>query len=239
MKNVESIERILERYPYLNKRHDGFPSVGIRKNGNYTEAVQKVVDGFSLYDSLIATRFFNDMKEYNFTSGDPIKYDAFSPIKNAMHNYIESGNMFRYPYSEGDDRIREIIVNYLKQEGIKNNNPYHYNDINDVGLSKHNLTFTVSTSHAFQLIMEIISRPGDVIIVPGPNYGLFAIRPERFSADVKVLPLKEEDGYLPNPEDLENLIKKTNEELKIRHRGKDTHRPENKEAETLSESSTN
>ncbi len=219
MENNKSINRILERYPYLAKRHDGFPSVGKRKIGEYSPEIQKIVEGFSLYDSLIATRFFNSMKEYNFTSGDPLAYDAFPPIKKAMHEYIEANNVHRYPYSEGDDRIREILVNYLKQEGIINTEPYNFNDINDVGLSRYNLTFTVATSHAFQLIMDIITRPGDVIIVPGPNYGLFAMRPERLSADVIVLPLKEEDNYLPNPDELENLIKKTNQELEKKHQG--------------------
>jgi aspartate aminotransferase len=218
MGEIKSLERILERYPYLNKRHDGFPSVGNRKIGNYSDPIQKIVDGFSLYDSLIATRFFNSMKEYNFTSGDPLSFKAFKPVKKAMHEYIENGSTFRYPYSEGDDRIREILVKYLVQEGIINTEPYDYKDINEAGLSRYNLTFTVATSHAFQLIMDIITREHDVIIVPGPNYGLFAMRPERISADVVILPLKEEDNYLPNPEELDKLIKKTNQELANKYR---------------------
>ena len=218
MEEIKSLKRILEEYPYLSKRHDGFPSVGERKNGNYSEPIKKIVDGFTLYDSLIATRFFNSMKEYNFTSGDPLGFKAFPPVKKAMHEYIEADNVHRYPYSEGDDKIREILVKYLKQEGIINTEPYKYDDINDVGLSKYNLTFTVATSHAFQLIMDIITRPNDVIIIPGPNYGLFAMRPERISADVVVLPLKEEDNYLPNPEALEKLIKETNDKLKEKYK---------------------
>ena len=220
MERINSIERILERYPYLNKRHDGFPSVGTRKNGDYSEPIKKIVDGFSLYDSLIATRFFNAMKEYNFTSGDPLAYETFPPVKKGLHDYIDNGCVHRYPYSEGDDRIREILVNYLVQEGIKNTDPYDYKDINEAGLSRYNLTFTVATSHAFQLIMDIITRPGDVIIVPAPNYGLFAMRPERINADVVTLPLCEEDNYLPNPEKLNNLIKKTNKELEDKYQGK-------------------
>jgi len=218
MEEIKSINRILEDRPYLEKRHDGFPSVGVNKNG-FSEPIKKIADGFSLYDSLIATRNFNNKREYNFTSGDPLQFETFPPIKEAMHKYIESEFNYKYPYSEGDDRIREVLVNYLKQEGIVNNDPYNFNDINDVGLTKYNLTFTIATSHAFQYIMDIITKENDVIIVPGPNYGLFAIRPERMNADVKVLPLKESDNYLPNPEDLENLIKKTNKELEEKYKG--------------------
>ena len=221
MEEIKSLNHLLERYPYLNKRHDGFPDVGKRKISGYSEPIQKIVDGFSLYDSLIATRFFNSMKEYNFTSGDPLAHEAFPPVKKSMHDYIEAEGVHRYPYSEGDDRIREILVNYLKQEGIRNDEPYDFNDINEVGLSKHNLTFTVATSHAFQLIMDIITRPGDVVIVPGPNYGLFAIRPERINADVVVLPLEEEDNYLPDPLKLEKLIKEVNDRLQREHAGED------------------
>ena len=136
MNEIKSLERILELYPYLSKRHDGFPSVGKRKVGNYSEEIEKIVDGFSLYDSLIATRFDNDKKEYNFTSGDPLAYPAFKPVKKAMHEYIENGNVHRYPYSEGDDNIREELVKYLVQEGFRNDDPYSFNDINEVGLMK-------------------------------------------------------------------------------------------------------
>jgi len=161
------------------------------------------------------------MKEYNFTSGDPLRYPAFPPVKRAMHDYVESLDAYRYPYSEGDDRVREVLVNYLKQEGIRNDHPYNFSDINDVGLSKHNLTFTVATSHAFQVLLDIITRSGDVIIIPGPNYGLFAMRPERISADVRILPLLEEDGYLPNPDKLEKMIKDINKELENKYKNND------------------
>ena len=221
MEQIKSINRILDIYPYLNKRHDGFPSVGQRNNGDYSKPIQKIVDGFSLYDSLIATRFFNSMKEYNFTSGDPLAYEAFPPIKKAMHDYIEASNIHCYPYSEGDDKIRKNILNYLKQEGFINNDPYKYDDINEVGLSKYNLTFTVATSHAFQLVMDIITKPNDIIIVPGPNYGLFAMRPERINANVVVLPLREEDNYLPNPIMLENLINDMNKKLEEKYKGEE------------------
>ena len=40
MEQAKSIERVLERYPYLSKRHDGFPSVGTRKVGDYSPSIQ-------------------------------------------------------------------------------------------------------------------------------------------------------------------------------------------------------
>ena len=219
MKEIKSINDLLKRYPYLNKRHDGFPFVGQRINGHFTEEVQKIADGFDLYDSLIATRFFNSMKEYNFTSGDPLAYKAFPPVKKAMHEFIEADNVHRYPYSEGDDRIREVLIKYLTQEKIINTDPYDFPDINENGLSKYNVTFTVATSHAFQLIVDIITNENDYIIVPTPNYGLFAMRPERRGCNVLPLPLEEEDNYMPNPLKLERMIKVANEELQKKYKG--------------------
>lgn len=63
----------------------------------------------------------------------------------------------------------------------------------------HNITFSVSTSVLFNQIISIISKPGDVVLVPAPNYGLFTIRIERAGAEVELLNLEEEDNYLVNP----------------------------------------
>ena len=106
---------------------------------------------------------------------------------------LDSSLMSRYPYTEGDDNLRKILLDYVESLGFVNNSPYEYNDIDEKGLSVHNLTFLPSTSISFNMIINIISKPGDVIIIPGPNYGLFTIRAERAGAEVEIIPLSEED----------------------------------------------
>ena len=85
----------------------------------------------------------------------------------------------------------------------------------------HNITFLPSTSIAFNMIVNIISKPGDVVLVTGPNYGLFTIRAERAGAEVDILPLSKEDNWLVNPEKLANKIDEVNDSLqKVYHRRK-------------------
>ena len=90
---------------------------------------------------------------------------------------------------------------------------YSYDDIDEKGLSVHNITFLPSTSIIFNIIINIISKPGDVILTTGPNYGLFTIRAERAGAEVEIIPLEEEDNWLVNPEKLANKIDDINESL--------------------------
>ena len=130
-----------------------------------------------------------------------------------MIKSLESGEMYKYPYTEGDDNIRKELLKYIEQEGFINTEPYDYNDIDDKGLSVHNITFLPSTSITFNIIINIISKPGDVILIPGPNYGLFTIRAERAGAEVEILPLSKEDNFLVNPEKLANTIDEINNSL--------------------------
>lgn len=129
--------------------------------------------------------------------------------------------MYKYPYTEGDDEIRKVLLDYVEKEGFINTSPYNYSDIDDKGLSVHNITFLPSTSIAFNMIVNIISKPGDVILVTGSNYGLFTIRAERAGAEVDILPLAKEDNWLVNPKKLADKIDEINESLqKVYHRRK-------------------
>ncbi len=214
MKQVQAINRILEKYPYLNKRSIGFPSVGKRKdNKHFSSVVDDVKDGFSLYNDMM-NHYYNPMSDLNFTSGNPLSYKIFPPTKKALKKAILKENLYSYPYSEGDNQVRLELLKYIEQEGIYNNNPYEYDDVDEKGLSIHNLTFTVSTSHAFDLILDIIARENDVILMTGPNYGLFSFKPERKNINVKIINLDKEDNYLVNPDKLDKRIKQINNRLK-------------------------
>ncbi len=126
--------------------------------------------------------------------GNPIRSKPF-PLAIAEMRKALDEEMYRYPYTEGDDRIRKVLLDYIEQEGFINTEPYSYSDVDEKGLSVHNLTFLPSTSITFNLIINIISRPGDVVLMPGPNYGLFIIRAERAGAEVEILPVTKEDHF--------------------------------------------
>lgn len=219
---LKSIEEVLKKYPYLKDRKIGFPYVGKRKdNEPFSKGVKEISDAFSLYDSLISTLNNDYSKELNFTSGNPMKYKPFNPAIKEIKKMLNGTDLNRYPYSEGDDKIRKELLKYIEMEGFINNTPYDYNDIDEYGLSIHNLTFTVSTSHAFGLILDIIANDNDVILMTGPNYGLFGFKPERINARVEIIPLEYEDNYLVNPKKLEFKIKEINEKLKNEYKNCD------------------
>lgn len=85
----------------------------------------------------------------------------------------------------------------------------------------HNITFLPSTSIIFNIVINIISKPGDVVLMTGPNYGLFTIRAERAGAEVEILPLEKEDSFFINPKKLALKIDEINDSLqKVYHRRK-------------------
>ena len=63
-----------------------------------------------------------------------------------MIKSLNKGEMYKYPYTEGDDNIRKILLDYVEQEGFINVEPYDFSDVDEKGLSIHNLTFLPSTS---------------------------------------------------------------------------------------------
>jgi len=211
-----ALYRLVREEPILADRKDGFPEVGdVRPDGKkYSEVVAKVADGYKVYDELIAEgRLRPDVRELNYTSGNPLDFSPFPGAKAQLLEYLDSKKMHTYPYTEGDDEMRLKILAYLEKEGFVNTEPYSFEDIDEYGLSRHNLTFTNGTSQAWQFVLETIARPNDVVIFPGPNYGLFALKPEKVNCTVCMLPMEKEDGYLVNPEKLERLIYETNERL--------------------------
>lgn len=212
---------ILKRYPYLKERKFGFPDVGKRMdNKPFSKYVKGVEDGFSVYDYIL-NNLYDSKKDINFTSGNPLSYDAYPPIIKRLNSYIHGNELYKYPYSEGDDRVRKVLLDYVEKIGIKNDDTYDYNDIDGKGLSVNNLTMCASTSQAFNYVIDIIARPYDVIITTAPNYGLFTFKPERLNVNVEVVPLLEEDNYLINPKKLDDKIKEINDELKDKYKDLD------------------
>lgn len=209
-----AIQRLLRENPMLKDRRFGLPYVGARLDKEeFNPTVQEIADaidfyGFEVRDSDIVVK-----KDIDLGGGNPMKYGPYPPSIDEMIKSLQKGDMYKYPYTEGDDNIRKELLEYIEQEGFINNEPYEYEDIDDKGLSIHNITFLPSTSITFNIIINIISKPGDVILIPGPSYGLFTIRAERAGAEVEILPLEKEDDFLVNPEKLANTIDEINHSL--------------------------
>lgn len=209
-----AIQRLLRENPMLKDRRFGLPYVGARLDKEeFNPTVQEIADAIDFYGYEVRDENIVNKKDVNLGDGNPLKSEPFAPAIKEMIKSLEAGEMYKYPYTEGDDNIRKELLKYIEQEGFINTEPYDYDDIDEKGLSVHNITFLPSTSITFNIIINIISKPGDVILIPGPNYGLFTIRAERAGAEVEILPLSKEDNFLVNPEKLANTIDEINDSL--------------------------
>ena len=209
-----AIDRFLRDNPGLKERRFGLPLVGNRLDmERFNPTVEKIADAINFYGYEVRDDEITTKKDTDLGTGNPLKYKPFPLCIESMKECLDKEELYAYPYTEGDDRIRKILLDYIEQEGFINNRPYPYEDVDDKGLSVHNITFMPSTSMIFNIIINIISRPGDVLLVTGPNYGLFTIRAERCGAEVDILPLYKEDNFLVNPDKLAQRIDEINESL--------------------------
>ena len=208
-----AIDRLLQQNPNLGERRFGLPEVGGRDDGDsFNPTVQEIADAIEYYGFEVRDDDITTIPDIDLGSGNPTKYPPFPMAIDEMKKSLDS-YMYKYPYTEGSDEIRKVLLDYVEKEGFVNTTPYNYPDIDDKGLSVHNITFLPSTSIAFNMVVSIISNPGDVVLVTGPNYGLFTIRAERAGAEVEILPLSKEDSWLVNPEKLAKKIDEINESL--------------------------
>ena len=209
-----AIDRLLRENPNLKERRFGLPAIGTRQDGQeFNPTVQNIANAIDFYGFEVRDENIAVIPDIDLGGGNPIDFKPFPLSIEEMKKSLDSKNLHRYPYTEGDDNIRKVLLDYIEQEGFINTTPYSYSDIDERGLSVHNITFLPSTSIAFNIIINIISKPGDVVLVTGPNYGLFTIRAERAGAEVEILPLEKEDDFLVNPKKLAAKIDDINESL--------------------------
>ena len=209
-----AIDRLLQEHPNLSERRFGLPEIGGRMDGDsFNPTVQEIADAIEYYGFDVRDEEITTVPDIDLGSGNPTKYPPFPMSIEEMKKSLDSLSMYKYPYTEGADEIRQVLLDYVEKEGFINTSPYSYDDIDAKGLCVHNITFLPSTSIAFNMVVSIISKPGDVVLVTGPNYGLFTIRAERAGAEVEFLPLSKEENWLVNPKKLADKIDQINESL--------------------------
>ncbi len=195
-------------------------SIGKRlDNKDFSPAIKEIGEAFDFFSRDIHEFGNPDIKrrtEYdNFQSGTPLKWKPFKYSVEAIKKSLKSSKLYMYPTGIGNARNRKKIVEYLVREGFK----LEKNDNYD-GLGINNVAFTVSISQAYAMICNFIARPEDVIILTGPNYGLFAIEADRYNARVEILDLREEDGWFVNSQLLGEKIDSVNKRLTKEFSGK-------------------
>lgn len=187
-------------------------SVGKRSNDKpFTESINvKAYNFFSYEVHEFGNDSIKDLSEYcNFNSGTPLRAKPFSLCIKEVKKTIRKRNLYLYPSNTGDVRSKKKFLEYLLKEGFKLKACPGYD-----GLSMDNIAFTCSTSQAYMMIIKTIAKENDVILITGPNYGLFAIESERYCANVEILNLSEEDDWYVNPKKLASKIDEINLRLK-------------------------
>lgn len=210
-----SLKRVVESKPILEHFIRGLPNLGEPKDGgNFSPEVTKIYDAFELYGNELYELENERIKGRSSRSlggGSPMRTESFPPCKEELLKVIYEDKLSDYPMAAGDEHSRKVIVEYLKKEGFQR----------DKNITEDNIIFTISTTQAFNIIMNIIARPHDVVLMTGPNYGLFTFTPERSAgATVEILPLSKDDNWYVNPEKLSHRIDEINQKLAEKYKGK-------------------
>ncbi len=206
------IKKIIKNNPELLKNKKGVPYPGNKLYDlKYSNNVQAIIDGYSLYtEKLFDLELSKDaITDCTLDSGDPAKYKIFKPILLELNKIDKDYGYYRYTRASGELECRKRVIDYMNLNEFYNlKKP----------LDESNVIFTISTTHALNLILKIIGHKNDVIIVPSLNYGLFTIICERLGMNVIYIDLDPNDNYLINPKKLNDLIVKTNNELKEKYK---------------------
>lgn len=216
MENLpKSLKRILEKDSQLATSVRGLPNLGRRiDNQAFSTETMKIYDMFELYGNNLYSLENEKTKGINSKSlggGSPMKTKSFPLCHEALKQVLLENDLSEYPMAAGDERSREEVANYLLREG--------FNEGENV--NKNNVIFTVSSTQAFNMIMQVIARPYDVVLMTGPNYGLFTFIPERAAgATIEILPLSKENNWYVNPVELATKIDEINNELEFKYKDK-------------------
>ncbi|MFA5696484.1 MAG: pyridoxal phosphate-dependent aminotransferase [Bacilli bacterium] len=211
----ESLKRVIEVNPILESFVRGLPDLGTRLDRTeFSDEVKKIYDVFSIYGNGLYELLndkIRDIPSKSLGGGSPMKTPPFPLSQKRLIDSITFDDMSEYPMAAGDDKSKREIVEYLIKEGFESKDK----------IDENNLIFTLSTTQAFSIICQIIGRPFDVILMTGPNYGLFTFVPERSNnMNIEILPLSEDDDWYVNADKLDLRIKEINEKLKQKYAGK-------------------
>lgn len=229
MKEEIAINQLLKENELLKRKAHGLPDIGKRDtNKEFYKNVRKVEKAVRV--------FYNEIREIDkiadnsipknsLGGGSPARFNPFPLSLREINRIINDNNLSEYPISAGNEEYRKMIVEYLAQEGFQNNNPYNKEEVIKNGLTIDNIIFTVSTTHAYTLVLNVITRPEDVVIITGPNYGLFTFEPERLNGRVEIINLEEDDDWYIDPKKLAKKIDDINRGLRNKHKNSSKYVP--------------
>jgi len=133
-------------------------------------------------------------KIYYLNIGDPAAFDFKTPqyVKDALRKAIKDNDNYYSP-SEGRPELREAIVHKEKR-------------VNNVDIEADNVLVTEGISEGIQMILAALVERGDEILFPGPTYPPYISYTKFFDGTPVAYETIEEEGWVPNIDDLRSKI---------------------------------
>lgn len=207
MEKKSIIDDLVVLHPEVKDFKMGFPNIGKRlDNKAFGDVVRKIEKSWYFYDTDLYNIKTKD-EIIKLGSGNPLNYKPFPISIDYLKKQLKEP-LYGYPPAAGSEEHRQIISDYLIREGFPKKINYN------------NVIITDSTTQGFYLILKALFNPYDVIIMTGPNYGLFAFMPERENIGVEVINLDKDNNYIIDPDKLNNKIIEINEKLKKKYKNK-------------------
>lgn len=142
---------------------------------------------------LLADELVREGKEILYLNiGDPISYDFETPphMIEASHQAMLKGAN-GYSASSGIDEALEAIRAAAGQKGIRG--------VRDVYICN-------GASEAIELALTALVNEGDNVLMPYPIYPLYSAVAPKLGAEINPYYLDEENGWQPDPDDIESRI---------------------------------
>ncbi|WP_373898506.1 aminotransferase class I/II-fold pyridoxal phosphate-dependent enzyme [Haloimpatiens sp. FM7315] len=144
-------------------------------------------------------KFIREGKEIiDLSIGDPDLEIQENILKALTENAYKIGSN-KYPPYEGIEKLKNQIIKY-------------YKEVYSVDLKKDEVLVLIGSKEGISKIIPAVCDIGDYMIVPDPAYPVYINNAYLWGAVPYTLPLNEEDGYIPN---LDNIPEKIMSKSKL------------------------
>ena len=154
----------------------------------------------------------SNVNEYHFKKIDDIKNEVIMTGKKIIDLSIGDPDLLV------DPQITDALIEGLKGERYNNYPPYdgiielkkaviqYYNQVYSVNLNLDEVIILIGSKEGISNIIPAVCDIGDCVIVPEPGYPVYSICSKLWGCIPYTIPLKQNNGYMPNLDDIPEKI---------------------------------
>lgn len=147
-------------------------------------------------------------KTTNASTGDPA-FKPFDPISTIVGRMVLDTSMKRYRNERGDKVVLDTVLPFFKDMGVKRE---------DAPLSIKNIVPGLGVTNLYSALLPKLAEDAKakhpdkkpVFLMTSPTYGLFSAHPEFSDLEVMTVPVRPENNWHLQPEDLDKAISEIN-----------------------------